>query len=92
MRRAKLVELGVEFALERQLLDDGFENATWNTNWTGAWFKSTFHLNGLYAAGADVINDGTFDSIPLDASDAIALNVNFQVNKDDTENIARIVG
>jgi hypothetical protein len=70
------------------LLDDDFNNAVWDANWTnsGTWVVDS----GTYAhespsAKAPSKASGTFTCLDLDTSDAIAVHVDFWLQKDDTE-------
>jgi hypothetical protein len=60
------------------LLDDGFEGAVWDANWTigAGWLEDTsVYAHGLAAAKGDT--SGTFTCVDLDASDATAIHIDF---------------
>lgn len=64
------------------LLQDGFEGAVWDANWTigAGWEKDT----GVYAHGlaaAKGATSGTFTCVDLDASDATAIHIDFWFRK-----------
>ena len=67
------------------LLDDGFEGAVWDANWTNTtWVKDTgVYAHGLASAKGDVT--GTFTCIDLDANDATAIHIDFWFRKKSTE-------
>ena len=65
------------------LLEDGFEGAVWDANWTGLWLKDTWPYGS--AAWADEDNKGDFTCDALDASDATAIHIDFWFMKDDTD-------
>ncbi|UCF00189.1 MAG: polysaccharide deacetylase family protein [Planctomycetota bacterium] len=68
------------------LLEDGFEGAVWDANWSGSWYRDdTTVYGGSWSASADKDNDGTFTSISLDTTDAETICVDFWFQKDDTD-------
>ena len=70
------------------LLDDGFEGATWDSNWdsiSSNWFRSSTQHNGSYSAGSSNGNEGGFVSDNLDASDAHTIYIDFSYRVDNTE-------
>ncbi|MCK5565961.1 MAG: CotH kinase family protein, partial [Planctomycetes bacterium] len=71
------------------LLNDGFEDATWDTNWNDtahSWVKDTAVVkSGSSSAWAKLGNAGYFTSDPLDASDATDIHIRFAIQKDDID-------
>jgi len=71
------------------LLDDGFEAADWDANWdyiSHDWREDNSPVHsGSASAWATDSDEGYFTSDNLDASDAIAIYVDFWFRKDDTE-------
>ena len=66
------------------LLDDGFEGAVWDANWTnpGPWLEDTgTYAHGSASATAENGQEGTFTCVDLDASDAIAIHIKFWFRK-----------
>ncbi|MHC4423263.1 MAG: InlB B-repeat-containing protein, partial [Planctomycetota bacterium] len=64
------------------LLDDGFEGAVWNANWTGTWVEDTStYFDGTASAHAYKTSYGDFTCIALDTSDAGAIHVDFWLQK-----------
>ena len=71
------------------LLDDGFEDFIWDTNWNAIpsnWVEDTFpvHSGSSSARAADFF-EGYFTSDSLDASDAGAIYVDFWFRKTGTD-------
>jgi len=65
------------------LLNDGFEGAVWDANWTGTWAKdTTTYCRGLASAHADKNNSGDFICDALDTTAAVAVNIDFYLKKD----------
>jgi hypothetical protein len=76
------------------LLDDDFNNTTWDANWTnsGTWAVDS----GVYAhespsAKAPAKASGTFTCLDLDTSDAETVHVDFWLQKDDTDEAEDII-
>ena|GEM_PF-7118726 len=70
------------------LLEDGFEQATWDDNWDDTpsnWFESTQAYAGLTSASSDKNDEGVFSTNTLDASAATAIDIQFWYRLDDTE-------
>ncbi len=69
------------------LLEDGFEGEPWNANWTGNWLKDTWPYGSAAWAKWHKTdpNMGDFNSVPLDASDATAIHVDFWIMKERTD-------
>ena len=65
------------------LLNDGFEGAVWDANWTGNWVKDTTeYARGSGSAHADKTNYGDFNCVALDTNGAVAVNIDFYLKKD----------
>lgn len=70
------------------LLDDGFEGAVWDANWTnsGTWVRDdAFAPYELPSAQAPAKASGTFTCADLNTSDAETVHVRFWLQKDDTD-------
>ena len=64
------------------LLDDGFEGAVWDANWTGTWVEDTStYCRGASSAHAYKDNYGDFNCVALDTSSAAAVHVDFWLQK-----------
>jgi len=64
------------------LLQDGFEGAVWDANWTGTWVEDTStYCRGASSAHAYKDNYGDFNCVALDTSDAAAVHVDFWLQK-----------
>ncbi|MHC4068157.1 MAG: CotH kinase family protein [Planctomycetota bacterium] len=64
------------------LLDDGFEGAVWDANWTGTWVEDTStYCRGASSAHADKTSYGDFNCVALDTNDADAVHVDFWIQK-----------
>ncbi|MFC1738752.1 CotH kinase family protein [Planctomycetota bacterium] len=64
------------------LLQDGFEGAVWDANWTGTWVEDTStYCRGASSAHADKTNSGDFACTVLDTSDATTVHVDFWLQK-----------
>ena len=65
------------------LLNDGFEGAVWDANWTGNWVEDTTeYVRGSSSAHADKTNYGDFNCVALDTNDAVAIRIDFWLKKD----------
>ncbi|MHC4364822.1 MAG: CotH kinase family protein, partial [Planctomycetota bacterium] len=70
------------------LLNDDFNNATWDANWTisGAWVEATStYAHASPSAKAPQKASGTFTCVDLDTSDAETVHVDFWLQKDVTD-------
>ena len=71
------------------LLDDGFEDFIWDTNWNnipGNWVEDNYPVHsGFASARAAEYSEGYFTCDSLDASDATAIYVDFWFRKTGTE-------
>lgn len=76
------------------LLDDDFNNTTWDANWTisGAWeVDSSTYAHESPSAKAPAKNSGTFTCLDLDTSDAETVHVDFWLQKDDIDTAEDII-
>ncbi|MHC4285325.1 MAG: CotH kinase family protein [Planctomycetota bacterium] len=70
------------------LLQDGFEDSVWDTNWESPhnWVKDTTnYANGTSSACANQDNNGYFTCDALDTSDATAIHIRFWFMKSNTD-------
>jgi len=84
-----LIEENTGGSLISTLLDDGFEAADWDANWDNIfhyWREDNWPTHsGSASAWATNGDEGYFTCDNLDASDAIAIYVDFWFRKDDIE-------
>jgi hypothetical protein len=85
----KLTEVNNGISSNSTLLDDGFENFSWDTNWNAIphnWREDNYPVHsGSASAHASNYNEGYFTSDSLDASDADAIYVDLWFRKTGTD-------
>ena len=84
-----LTEMNSDISSNSTLLDDGFENFNWDTNWNAIphnWQEDNYRVHsGSASAHASNYNEGYFTSDSLDASEAVAIYVDFWFRKTGTD-------